>query len=97
MERLVVVSEQQLEEMITAAVARGIDQLRPLIFKAATEYAGEEEIEVRFGLPRRQLAAWRREGQGPAFVQVDGRKPLYRIADVDDFLSRHRVEPGTRF
>lgn len=93
MEELVVLTRRQAEELIADAVARGIDRLRPLLFKAATEYASEEEVEIRFGLPKRQLAVWRRNGEGPAFVQMENRRPLYRISDVDEWLSRHRVEP----
>lgn len=90
---IVVVSREELERVVADAVARGIDRMRPLLLKAAVEYASEDEVEVRFGLPHKLLAAWRKDGRGPAFYQVDGRRPLYRISDVDEYLTRHRVEP----
>ena len=93
MNQIIVMTKEEVSSMIAEAVARGIDRMRPLLLKAATEYATEEEIEIRFGLPRRMLAAWRKDGEGPAFVQMDGHRPLYKIADVDAFLSRHRVDP----
>src|SRR5687767_100651 len=36
------------------------------------------------------LRKWRREGRGPAYVRV-GRSIRYRIADLDLWLSRHRI------
>ena len=93
MNQIIVMTKEEAAGMIAEAVARGIDRLRPLLLKAATEYATEEEIEVRFGLPRRMLSAWRKDGEGPAFVQMEGHRPLYKVADVDAFLARHRVDP----
>ena len=91
MNQFVVMAKSEVETMIAEAVARGIDRMRPIILKAATEYLTEEETEVRFGLPKRALAAWRKENRGPAYIQMDGRRPLYKVADVDEFLRRCRV------
>lgn len=93
MSQIIVMTKEEASCMIAEAVARGIDRMRPLLLKAATEYASEDEVEIRFGLPRRLLTAWRKEGEGPAYVQLEGRRPMYKIADVDDFLERHKVDP----
>ena len=69
MNQFVVMAKSEVETMIAEAVARGIDRMRPIILKAATEYLTEEETEIRFGLPKRTLAAWRKEnGERPSNI-----------------------------
>ena len=36
------------------------------------------------------LRAWRQQGRGPAFIRVN-RSIRYRISDLEDWLTAHRV------
>ena len=45
------------------------------------------------GFKTTTLERWRKNGIGPAYVQVNGRSIVYRIADLDDFLSGNVVRP----
>lgn len=40
----------------------------------------------------RTLQDWRNRGAGPAYTKL-GKRVAYDIADLDAFLSTHRVEP----
>ena len=40
----------------------------------------------------RTLTLWRRKGVGPAFYRIAGRGIRYSADDLDDFISRSRVE-----
>lgn len=46
------------------------------------------------GFKTTTLERWRKRGIGPAYVQVNGKSIVYRIADLDDFLSGNVVRPG---
>ncbi|MDA0334273.1 MAG: helix-turn-helix domain-containing protein [bacterium] len=41
------------------------------------------------------LRNWRSMSRGPRFARV-GRRIVYRVADLDDWLTEHTVEPGAR-
>ena len=43
---------------------------------------------------RGTLAVWRHQGRPPIFYKV-GNKVLYKGSDLNQWLSRHRVEPKT--
>lgn len=42
---------------------------------------------------RDKLAQWRHKGRGPAYYKL-GRKIIYRGADLNDWVEKHRVVPG---
>ena len=91
-DRLVVLTVDQLETIIERAVARGVEKVKPLLLKAANEYLTAEETAMRFGLSKRTLDDWRRNAEGPAYIQK-GKLTLYKVADVSDYLMSYRIDP----
>lgn len=91
-DRLVVLTVDQLETIIERAVARGVEKVKPLLLKAANEYLTAEETALRFGLSKRTLDEWRRNAEGPAYISK-GKLTLYKVADVDAYLSSYRIDP----
>lgn len=51
----------------------------------------EAEVEDMLKLPRGRIRSWRRDGFGPAWVQL-GRERRYRWNDIDAFLKANAVE-----
>ncbi|MCZ2837093.1 helix-turn-helix domain-containing protein [Modestobacter sp. VKM Ac-2985] len=49
------------------------------------------EVAVRTRTPEATVRSWRRRGIGPAYCRV-GRRVLYDIYDVDDFILTGRME-----
>jgi excisionase family DNA binding protein len=47
----------------------------------------QQRLAELLGVSERTLERWRVEGHGPKFVRV-GRRPLYRIADVDEWAKK---------
>lgn len=92
MEEIIVMSKGQFIDTVELAVVKAIDKVRPLLLKAASEYISTAEVELRFGIPKRRLENWRRQGVGPAYVEHD-KLILYRVSDVDHFLHDFRVDP----
>ena len=45
------------------------------------------------GLHARTLDNWRSQGRGPRYIRV-GRRIIYRVADLEEFLESRIVEPG---
>lgn len=89
---VVTLTPSQLESIIERAVAKGIERVKPLLLKAASEYLTAEETALRFGISKRQLDDWRRNAEGPAYI-VRGKLTLYKVADVDAWLNGYRIEP----
>ena len=56
------------------------------------ELLNEREVfnEYRLSIPWQRKT--RRIGGGPAFLKIGKRMIRYRREDIEDFLSRHRVE-----
>jgi hypothetical protein len=46
------------------------------------------------GVHPRTLANWRSQGRGPRYVAV-GRRRVYRLSDLEAYMSAHVVEPET--
>ena len=58
------------------------------------EYLPVEEAAAFLGLSKQQLDLWRMKGGGPAFHKV-GRKVLYAVADLREFMAGLRREALT--
>lgn len=52
-------------------------------------YITQTQLAELIDVSERSLERWRVEGCGPAFVKA-GRKPLYNIIDVDEWLAASR-------
>jgi len=53
----------------------------------------ENQAAKYLGLQNRQtLANWRHLRKGPAYCRV-GRRIVYRLEDLDTYLSTHRIDP----
>ena len=49
----------------------------------------QQRLSDLINVSERSLERWRVEGTGPAFVKA-GRKVLYRVVDVDEWLAASR-------
>lgn len=90
-ERLVVMTAPELEAIIENAVMKGMERMRPLLVKAAGEYVTAEDAALRIGVSKRVLDKMRRAGEGPSYIHKD-KLLLYKVADLEDWLSSYRVE-----
>ena len=90
---LVVLTRRDFEAVIESSVIRGLEKAKPYLLKAASEYISEEEAALRFGISKSTLAMWRRNDEGPAYHK-NGKLTLYKVADVEDWLSQYRVSPS---
>jgi len=50
----------------------------------------EHHAAPYIGFSAAALRAWRRQGRGPAYIQV-GRSIRYRLNDLDSWLAAHEV------
>jgi hypothetical protein len=40
------------------------------------------------------METMRKEGRGPAFIRASGKLVRYRVADLNNWMTQHRVETG---
>ncbi|MGE0294806.1 MAG: hypothetical protein AB7P97_20845 [Hyphomonadaceae bacterium] len=84
------------EQELSSAVARlenVAEELRALQHVRPREYLGVEEAADLLGLSKIQLDMWRTQTPGgPAFCKV-GRRVMYAVSDLRDFMHAHRQEP----
>lgn len=50
----------------------------------------EAELAERWGISRRTLQRWRRDGEGPPFLRL-GRRVFYRLTDIERFEEAARA------
>lgn len=77
---------------IASEVLRRLDSIEALINAPAREYLSAEEAAGFLGLSKQQLDIHRMKGGGPAFHKV-GRRVLYAVSDLRDWMAEHRREP----
>jgi hypothetical protein len=54
----------------------------------------QQQLAVRWNLSARTLERWRRTGQGPRYLKLNGRV-AYRLPDIEEFeLARLREHTG---
>ena len=46
------------------------------------------------GTEPRTMDNWRSLGRGPAYIKLNNRNVRYALADLLDYIQKHRVEPG---
>lgn len=84
------------EQELSSAVARlesVAEELRALQIARPREYLGVDAAADFLGLSKIQLDMWRTQTPGgPAFCKV-GRRVLYAVSDLRDFMQTHRQEP----
>ncbi len=56
----------------------------------------EAEVAERYNLSVKALQRWRGEGIGPAFIKLNN-SVRYDPADVENFISRNRVQSTAEF
>lgn len=91
-QEIVVMTKQELEELVEKSVRRTVEQLRTHLLKASGECESVEAIAARFGIPKPVWDSMRRRGEGPAYIK-NGKTLVYKISDVQDWLNRNRFEP----
>lgn len=73
-------------------VLKRLDQIEGLISIPRREYLSAAEAAQFVGLSKQQLDIHRMQGGGPVFHKV-GRRVLYAISDLRDWMWAHRQEP----
>lgn len=78
--------------MRTEDVMERLDAIEARLAAPPREYLGVEGAAEFVGLSKQQLDLWRMRGGGPAFHKV-GRRVLYAVADLREWMALHRREP----
>tara|TARA_R110002110_G_scaffold185129_1_gene392184 strand:+ start:377 stop:613 length:237 start_codon:yes stop_codon:yes gene_type:complete len=72
-------------------VMEKLDRIEAALATSKREYLPVEEAAAFLGLSKQQLDLWRCKGGGPAFHKV-GRKVLYAVSDLREFMQGQRQE-----
>ena len=56
--------------------------------------AALDEAAAVLGVHPRTLANWRSQRRGPIYIAV-GRRRVYRLSDLENYMSAHVVDPET--
>ena len=78
--------------MQTTEVLERLDAIEARLAAPPREYLSAVEAAGFVGLSKQQLDIWRMEGGGPAFHKV-GRRVLYSVRDLREWMALHRREP----
>jgi len=58
------------------------------------EYLNTAHAAAFLGLTSGGMETMRKEGRGPAFIRASGKLVRYRVADLNNWMTQHRVETG---
>ena len=64
------------------------------VYTPPPEYLNTAHAAAFLGLTPGGMETMRKEGRGPAFIRASGKLVRYRVADLNDWMAQHRVEPG---
>ena len=63
-------------------------------------YLDEDGLHDRYLISKRTAQRWRTTGDGPPFVRLGRRRVIYRVADVEQWLTqrtyRHLADEASR-
>lgn len=59
------------------------------------QYLNEKQVSQQYGWPLSTLRNWRHLRRGPCYSKI-GKSVRYRVADLEDFMRRHRIDPEPR-
>jgi hypothetical protein len=59
------------------------------IYGRTQDYITEQGLHERYLLPARTAQRWRQDGTGPKFIRLGRRRIVYRISDVEAWLTAH--------
>jgi hypothetical protein len=65
------------------------------VTKQNADLVDEHEAAVILSKPAGTLRQWRHRGLGPAYVKL-GLSVRYRRADLEQFITEHVIQPGTK-
>lgn len=54
-------------------------------------FLNTRDAATYLAIPARTLEYWRREGKGPAYIQLGAHTIRYAVAELDAFMKRARV------
>jgi hypothetical protein len=70
------------------------------VYGRSQEYITEQGLHDRYLIPPRTAQRWRQDGTGPKFIRLGRRRIVYRISDVEAWLTartyRHRADELAR-
>lgn len=58
----------------------------------ANDLLPPSEVAARYSMTPESLANWRREGKGPPFIKLNGKRVMYRLQDVIEWEFKNRKE-----
>ncbi|MAL18518.1 MAG: hypothetical protein CL670_12540 [Balneola sp.] len=89
--KVIVTSEEELQEMINRAVEKTFKELLPKAIREASrkEWLNTDDVMEYLGCSRRTIQ-YLRDERRISFTQ-DGRKILYHIDDVNEYLEKGKV------
>jgi hypothetical protein len=69
-------------------------------FDQSQKYITEQGLHAQYLIPPRTAQRWRQDGTGPKFIRLGRRRVIYRVADVEEWLTartyRHHADELTR-
>ena len=92
-QKVVVISDIELESIVSRAVKSGVESARLLLLASAAEYLDEDEVSRRYMIRKNTLRGWRKLGFGPAYSEVETIGVRYKVSDLEEFFNNGRVEP----
>ena len=70
------------------------------VYGRSQEYITEQGLHDRYLILPRTAQRWRQDGTGPKFIRLGRRRIVYRISDVEAWLTartyRHRADELAR-
>jgi hypothetical protein len=70
------------------------------VYERSQKYITEQGLHERYLIPPRTAQRWRQDGTGPKFIRLGRRRIVYRISDVEAWLTartyRHRADELAR-
>lgn len=92
MEKVSLLTESQLKQLVSEAVAQGIERVSAMLTKGADDYIKEQDAAARLSVSIQVLRQMRKSGTGPAYTEnVAGVR--YKVSDLHAFMDSGRVDP----
>lgn len=89
-QQLVVMSRDDLQEMLSESVRQGVAAALRDMFRQPGDWLTEQDVADMLGVATATLAVWRCQKKGPAYSKR-GRVIMYRRGSVDEWIRRGSV------
>lgn len=92
MEKVSLLTESQLMQLMSEAVAQGIERVAGTLTKSADDYIKEQDAANRLSVTVQALRQMRKAGTGPAYCENEA-GIRYKVSDLHAFMNSGRVDP----